>query len=328
MSSKVPRLLSSYRMLLKNGSKYCTLSDVTCTSEPKISKFHYSRREFKLVRPAHCTPLRDFPRDRIPMPSYVENPTVGKQEELELKNEKQIKKMRNVCQLARKILDATAEQIKVGVTTDELDKFAHEMCIEHKCYPSPLFYNLYYKSICTSVNNVMVHGIPDVRPLYSGDIINIDVTIFLDGYHGDLSETYLVGNVDGDGKHLVDVARQCQYAGISVCGPGQPMSVIGDAISMVAESEGLSVVPDILGHGIGTYFHGPPDVIHVAHEPEEEVLMQPGMTFTIEPLVCEGSTEYTVLKDGWTCVSNDGGRSAQFENTILITDDGAEVLTS
>ncbi|XP_033749519.1 methionine aminopeptidase 1D, mitochondrial-like [Pecten maximus] len=326
MRSKVGRLLLSYRPFVNNGSKYCTLSEVT--SEQEVSKFHYSRRKFKLVRPVDCTPLRDFPRDRIPMPSYVQNPTVGKIEKLELKNKEQIEKMRNSCELARKILDATAGQIKAGVTTDELDEFAHEMCIEHNCYPSPLFYNLFYKSICTSVNNVMIHGIPDLRPLYDGDIINVDVTIYLDGYHGDVSETYLVGDVDEDGKHLVDVARRCRDAGISVCRPGQPMSVIGDAISEVAESQGLSVVPEILGHGIGTYFHGPPDVIHVAHEPDEEVLMQSGMTFTIEPLVCEGSTDYTVLPDGWTCVSNDGGRSAQFEHTILITDEGAETLTS
>ncbi|XP_060062558.1 methionine aminopeptidase 1D, mitochondrial-like [Ylistrum balloti] len=325
MRSKVGRLLSLYRRFAGNGSKNFTLS--AGTPQKEVSKFHYSRRKYKLVRPADCTPLRDFPRDRIPMPSYVQNPTIEKKE-LELKNEEQLKKMRRSCKLARKILDATAEQIKPGVTTDELDEFAHEMCIEHNCYPSPLFYNLYYKSICTSVNNVMIHGIPDLRPLYSGDIINVDVTIFFDGYHGDVSETYLVGDVDDDGKHLVNVARKCRDAGISVCGPGQPMNVIGNAISEVAESEGLSVVPEILGHGIGTYFHGPPDVVHVAHDPDEEVLMQSGMTFTIEPLVCEGETAYTVLNDGWTCISNDGGRSAQFEHTILITNNGAEVLTS
>ncbi|XP_069138306.1 methionine aminopeptidase 1D, mitochondrial-like [Argopecten irradians] len=327
MRTKVGRLLLSCRGFVNNGAKYCTTLEVK--PEGEVSKFHYSRRKFKLVRPVDCTPLRDFPRDRIPIPSYVENPTVGKKEKLELKNEEQIVKMRNSCKLARTILDATAEQIQVGVTTDELDEFAHEMCIENNCYPSPLFYNVYYKSICTSVNNVMIHGIPDLRPLSDGDIINVDITIYLDGYHGDVSETYLVGNVDEDGKHLVDVARQCRDAGISVCGPGQPMSAIGDAISEVAASEGFSVVPQILGHGIGTYFHGPPDVIHhVAHEPDEEVLMQPGMTFTIEPLVCEGETAFTVLKDGWTCISKDGGRSAQFEHTILITDEGAEILTS
>ncbi|KAM4697469.1 methionine aminopeptidase 1D, mitochondrial isoform 3-T3 [Rhinophrynus dorsalis] len=214
---------------------------------------------------------------------------------------------------------------QVGMTTEAVDALVHENIIIHNAYPSPLGYGGFPKSVCTSVNNVVCHGIPDSRPLQDGDIINIDVTVYFQGYHGDTSETFLVGNVDKRGQVLVDVARRCRDEAIAQCLPGAPLSVIGNTISRIARENDFQVCPYFVGHGIGSFFHGHPEIWH--HENDNCLRMEEGMAFTIEPIIMEGSPDYKILKDKWTAVSTDNKRSAQFEHTIVITSGGAEILT-
>ncbi|CAB3977694.1 methionine aminopeptidase 1D, mitochondrial [Paramuricea clavata] len=244
----------------------------------------------------------------------------------EIKTESEIKHMREACQVARKVLNTARDFVKVGVSTDEIDEVVHNAAIECGVYPSPLNYKGFPKSVCTSVNDVVCHGIPDNTILKDGDIINVDVSTYLNGYHGDLSETFLLGNVDGDAKRLVSVTRDCLYAAITVCKHNERFSLIGKTISYIANKNGFQVVPNFIGHGIGSYFHGPPDILHFDNENADR--MKSGMTFTIEPILSEGFPDFVILDDGWTCVSCDGSRSAQFEHTILITDTGAAILTA
>ncbi|XP_065493376.1 methionine aminopeptidase 1D, mitochondrial isoform X2 [Caloenas nicobarica] len=211
------------------------------------------------------------------------------------------------------------------MTTEEIDSIVHHEIIRQNAYPSPLGYGGFPKSVCTSVNNVVCHGVPDSRPLQDGDIINIDVTVYYNGYHGDTSETFLVGNVDKSGQKLVEVARKCRDEAIAACRPGAPFSVIGNTISSVARRGGFQVCPSFVGHGIGSYFHGHPEVWH--HANDSDLLMEEGMAFTIEPIIMEGSPEFKILKDKWTAISVDNKRSAQFEHTIVITSEGAEILS-
>jgi methionyl aminopeptidase len=172
---------------------------------------------------------------------------------------------------------------------------------------------------------VACHGIPDSEPLEDGDIINVDITVFLNGKHGDCSKTYLVGNVDERGRYLVEVTKQSLDDAIKVCGPNQSLSLIGKSIARFAKKHGLTVIPHFIGHGIGSYFHGAPEILH--YDNDEKGVMLPGMTFTIEPILTLGGEDIEILDDGWTAVSVDNGRSAQFEHTVLITDSGVEVLT-
>ncbi|XP_067405346.1 methionine aminopeptidase 1D, mitochondrial isoform X5 [Emydura macquarii macquarii] len=211
------------------------------------------------------------------------------------------------------------------MTTKQIDDIVHHEIIGQDAYPSPLGYGGFPKSVCTSVNNVVCHGIPDSRPLQDGDIINIDVTVYYNGYHGDTSETFLVGNVDKAGQKLVEVARKCRDEAIAACRPGAPFSVIGNTISRITRQNDFRVCPYFVGHGIGSYFHGPPEVWH--HDHVSDLLMEEGMAFTIEPIIMEGSPEFKILEDKWTAVSVDDKRSAQFEHTIVITSGGAEILT-
>lgn len=215
--------------------------------------------------------------------------------------------------------------MQVGVSTDEIDLQVHQFIINHGAYPSPLFYRSFPKSVCTSVNNVVCHGIPDDRQLKNGDIVNIDVTVYIDGHHGDCSETCLVGEVDEEGCHLVNITRLCLEEAIEICAPGQNFSYIGTVIDACARRHKLRVVPNFIGHGIGSYFHGPPDIYHFRNRLPG--IMQEGMTFTIEPALSLGSSQCRILSDGWTAVTTDGSRAAQFEHTVLITKYGVEVLT-
>uniref|UniRef100_A0A3P8W2S2 Methionine aminopeptidase n=1 Tax=Cynoglossus semilaevis TaxID=244447 RepID=A0A3P8W2S2_CYNSE len=214
---------------------------------------------------------------------------------------------------------------KVGMTTDEIDLIVHQEIIKHNAYPSPLSYGGFPKSVCTSVNNVVCHGIPDSRQLKDGDIINIDVTVYLDGYHGDTSETFLIGQVDETGQQLVETTKRCRDEAIAVCRPGAPLCVIGNTISKIAQESGFEVSPYFIGHGIGTHFHCHPEIWH--HANDNDMTMEEGMAFTIEPIVMEGSVEFRILKDKWTAVSVDDKRSAQFEHTVVITSDGVDILT-
>ncbi|GAB6032100.1 Methionine aminopeptidase 1D, mitochondrial [Chamberlinius hualienensis] len=282
---------------------------------------NYSRLK-NIVRPAKVTPRLEVP-SHIIAPDYF---TIKPRRQIDYKTAEDIKLMRESCQLARKILRVSSDFVKVGVTTDEIDRQTHEAIIAHNAYPSPLGYRRYPKSICTSVNNVVCHGIPDTRPLQDGDIITIDITVFYNGYHGDCSETYEVGEVDVKGRQLIEATRRCRDEAIKMCGPGKPFSIIGRTITPLAESLGFKVIPDICGHGIGTYFHGPPDILHFGNG--FAGIMQEGMTFTIEPALSESTESVETLDDGWTVITDDNTRAAQFEHTILITSNGAEILTS
>ncbi|XP_051859209.1 methionine aminopeptidase 1D, mitochondrial [Drosophila albomicans] len=244
----------------------------------------------------------------------------------EIKNAEQIKQMRSSGKLAAQILRECGRMATIGTTTDEIDEFAHKRILAHNAYPSPLRYAGFPKSVCTSINNVACHGIPDDRQLVDGDIINIDVTVYLNGCHGDCSETFLVGDVDERGRLLVSATRECLMKCIALCGPGVAFNEIGKCIDLFCSEHKLESVAAFIGHGIGNYFHGPPEIYHYANDVPGE--MQSGMTFTIEPILSLGRGEIGLLEDGWTAVSLDDSRSAQFEHTILITENGVDILTS
>ncbi|KZC05799.1 Methionine aminopeptidase 1D, mitochondrial [Dufourea novaeangliae] len=262
----------------------------------------------------------------IPKPSYSQS-SVPRQspEKVEIKDKNQIKCMRDSCYFARKVLTRIKEYVKPGVTTDELDVIAHEMIISNGAYPSPLNYRRFPKSICTSINNVACHGIPDSRPLQNGDILNIDVTVFLNGYHGDCSQMFEVGECDKEAKRLISITEVCLNEAINICKPNENFCHIGSVIEDIANKNGYHILPAFAGHGIGTYFHGPPDILHFANSDPGKMLT--GMTFTIEPILTPGSWEVEILEDGWTAVTVDNSRTSQSEHTILITDSGCEVLT-
>jgi methionyl aminopeptidase len=208
----------------------------------------------------------------------------------------------------------------------EIDRIVHEGYLARGGYPSTLNYHGFPKSLCTSVNEVILHGIPDSRPLANGDIVNLDVTIYLDGVHGDCSVTFFVGDVDEASRRLVRITRECMEIGIAAVRPGRPISDVGRAIEKHAAAHGYGVVRAFCGHGIGEDFHMEPQVLHY-YEPRVRTIMEEGMIFTIEPMLTAGRPEHIVWPDGWTAVTVDGGRAAQFEHTVLVTRDGAEILT-
>lgn len=240
-----------------------------------------------------------------------------------------IAKMRVVCAMAREVLDAALELAKKpSTTTDEIDRLVHDMCIEMRAYPSPLNYHNFPKSCCTSVNEVICHGIPDTRPLQDGDIVNVDVTLFYDGVHGDLNETVCVGDsVDEQGKKLIECARKSLDSAIAMVKPGVLYRALGDCIQSVADSYRFSVVKTYCGHGINSLFHGPPTIPHFASN-RAVGTMKAGHIFTIEPMINEGVWRDEHWPDKWTAVTADGKRSAQFEETLVVTESGCEVLTA
>jgi methionyl aminopeptidase len=234
--------------------------------------------------------------------------------------------LRRACQEAVAVLDCLIAMVRPGLTTDELDARAYAECERRGVYPSPLNYDGYPKSICTSVNEVICHGIPDRRPLLAGDILNIDVTVYCDGMHGDCSATVCVGDVNPVSRRLVEGARRCLETGVGAVRPGRPFSDIGLAIEGLAQSLGYSVVRQFVGHGIGPLFHTGLQVLH-HFSPAQTRLMEPGMVFTIEPMINAGTYSAVVATDGWTALTADRARSAQFEHTVLVTETGVEVLT-
>jgi methionyl aminopeptidase len=237
-------------------------------------------------------------------------------------------RMRTAGRAARDVLEAVGAAVGVGVTTDELDRVCHEASIARGAYPSPLHYKGFPKSLCTSVNEIICHGIPDDRALLDGDIVNCDVTIYLAGVHGDCNATFLVGDVDEVGRRLVRVTREAMWRGIDAVRPGARVHDIGRAIQEHAEAEGFGVVRAFVGHGIGTEFHTAPSIPHF-YDPRADAVLEVGTTFTIEPMITEGSYELgRIWADGWTAPTRDGSRCAQFEHTLLVTGSGAEVLTA
>lgn len=284
--------------------------------------------DYELVAPQKVSfdNIKSIVPERIMKPSYFEKGLVlDEPTRVELKTKQDIEKMRIAGKLAAQTLEFAGSLVKPGITTHDIDAQVREFIFAADAYPSPLNYKKYPKSICTSVNNVICHGIPDSRPLADGDIINIDVTVFIGGFHGDTNRSFAVGTLDVNGLKLINVATQALDYAISICGPGRPISSIGDIISQYVKSQNLSVNHAFVGHGIGRNFHEPPIVDHTRSNSKQ--MMEPGMTFTIEPIVQEGSSTFKILSDGWTAVSKDGGRAAAAEHTILITETGYEILT-
>lgn len=246
-----------------------------------------------------------------------------------LKTAEQIAGIRRSCQLAAQILDATCRMAKAGVTTQELNDYAHELHLKAGAIPAPLGYGSppFPKSICTSLNEVICHGIPDYRPLQDGDILNIDVTCILDGYYGDCSRMVCIGDVDAEKKRVVDVSYKCLMRSLDILAPGLAINKIGDVIQSYAEDHNCSVVTQFVGHGVGLRFHEPPQVPH--HRTQIDTPLAAGMIFTIEPMINAGKKEAVIDKhDKWTARTIDNKPSAQWEHTVLITDTGYEVLTT
>ncbi|KAI9011200.1 peptidase M24, structural domain-containing protein [Gaertneriomyces semiglobifer] len=263
--------------------------------------------------------------ESIPRPQY--NFETGEPSVLlsapHIKDETDIVKMRNACQLARHVLEVAKAHAKAGTTTLDIDGIVHEEILQHGAYPSPLGYMQYPRSLCTSVNNVICHGIPDSRELRDGDLVNLDVTVSC--FHGDNSETVAVGNVDEKGLALMAHTKEAMERAIAICRPGVAFAEIGALIESYAEEHGYTTNSDFSGHGIGRQFHEPPMIYHFRND--EPGIMEKGMTFTIEPMLCQGVAEPILWPDRWTAVTADGGRSAQYEHTVLITEEGCEILT-
>ncbi len=234
--------------------------------------------------------------------------------------------MRRAGQLAAEALDLLVEQVRPGVTTEALDRFCFDFAVSHGAYPASLHYRGYRKSICTSINHVVCHGLPEPKPLKEGDIVNIDVTLILDGWHGDSSRMYAVGEIPRRSQRLIDVTYEAMMRGIAAVRPGATTGDIGAAIQTFAEGERCSVVRDFCGHGLGRLFHDEPNILHFGR-PGEGVVLKPGMFFTIEPMINLGRPYVKVLADGWTAVTRDRSLSAQFEHTVAVTDTGVEIFT-
>jgi methionyl aminopeptidase len=271
------------------------------------------------------SPLRVVPA-AIPRPEYVGRANPAAYTGPEVKDAETIERMRVAGRLAGQALAEVAKHIAPGVTTDALDAIGHEYLCDHGAYPSTLGYKSFPKSLCTSVNEVICHGIPDSRELVDGDIVNVDITAFLDGVHGDTDATYPVGEIDEASRLLLERTHEAMMRGIKAVRPGRPINVVGRVIDSYAARFGYGVVREFTGHGIGTAFHSGLVVPHYDTEMYDTVI-QPGMTFTIEPMLTLGSAAWDMWDDGWTVVTRDRSRTAQFEHTLLVTDTGAEILT-
>ena len=278
-----------------------------------------------LLTPGTISPRRDVPRS-IPRPEYVDKPAPSPYEGSFVTEPDALERMRVAAKLAAQALAAVGDAIAPGVTTDELDAVGHDFLVSQGAYPSTLGYRGYPKSLCTSVNEVICHGIPDDRRLNDGDIVNIDITAYLDGVHGDTNATFLVGDVDEQSRLLVERTREALNRGIRAVKPGRQVSIIGRVIEAYAKRFGYGVVRDFTGHGISTSFHSGLIIPHYDDERFDTVI-ETGMTFTIEPMLTLGTWDYDLWPDGWTAVTKDGSRTAQFEHTLVVTDTGAEVLT-
>ena len=280
--------------------------------------------------PGTVGPRRPVPAS-IPRPEYVDRPAPQRYQGPEVKPPEIVERMRVAGRVAAQAMAEVAKHIAPGVTTDELDRVGHEFMIDNGAYPSTLGYKHFPKSLCTSLNEVICHGIPDSTVLADGDIVNIDVTAYVTidgvGVHGDTDATYLVGDVDEESRLLVERTREAMMRGIKAVAPGRQINVIGRVIEAYARRFGYGVVRDFTGHGIGTSFHSGLVVPHYDAAPAYATVMEPGMTFTIEPMLTLGTADWDMWDDDWTVVTKDRRRSAQFEHTVLVTESGAEILT-
>lgn len=278
------------------------------------------------LKPGKISPRRAVPA-HIDRPEYMyhsgpEVVTAG-----DIKSPETIEKIRVAGRIAAQALQVVGEAVRPGVTTDELDRIGHEFIISHTAYPSCLGYMGFPKSLCTSINEVICHGIPDDRPLEDGDIVNVDITAYYDGVHGDTCAMFEVGNVDEESHLLIERTRNAMMRGIKAVRPGREINVIGRVIESYAHRFDYGVVRDFTGHGVGEAFHSGLIVPHYDAAPAHNEVMEEGMVFTIEPMLNLGGIEWEQWDDDWTVVTKDRGRSAQFEHTIVVTEDGAEILT-
>ena len=283
------------------------------------------------LSPGVISPMRGVP-PHIPRPEYVGRPSAKRWTGSEVKDTDTIERMRVAGRLAAQALQEVGRAITPGISTDELDRIGHEFLCDHDAYPSTLGYPgggrgpVFTKSLCSSLNEVVCHGIPDSTELREGDICNIDITAFIHGVHGDTNATFLVGEVDEESRLLVERTHEATMRGIKAVAPGRQLNVVGRVIESYARRFGYGVVRDFTGHGIGEAFHSGLVVFHY-DDPGSTTILEPGMTFTIEPMINLGTHEWTMWDDRWTIVTADLRRSAQFEHTVLVTDDGVEILT-
>ena len=277
------------------------------------------------IAPGVISARRPVPA-HIPRPEYVDRPRPEQFTGSEVKDAETIEKMRVAGRLAAQARELVGSHVAPGITTDELDRIGHEFLCDHGAYPSTLGYRGFPKSLCSSVNEVVCHGIPDDRRVEDGDLVNIDITAYLDGVHGDTNATFFAGDVDEESRLLVERTKEALDRGIKAVRPGRKVNVIGRVIESYARRFGYGVVRDFTGHGIGSAFHSGLVIPHY-DEPRFDDVMEVGMTFTIEPMLNLGTHEWEMWDDDWTVVTLDARRSAQFEHTLLVTPAGAEVLT-
>ena len=271
---------------------------------------------------------RSVPKD-IERPHYVDAPpgTKADFDDPMVKDADTIDRMRRTGRLAAQALAEVGRHVRPGITTDELDAIGHDFLIAHGAYPSTLGYKGYPKSLCTSVNEVICHGIPDDRALRDGDVVKVDITAFKEGVHGDNCGTFYAGDVRPEVRELGERTHEAMMRGIRAVQPGRPISVIGRVIESYAKRFGYGVVRDYTGHGVGPSFHTKPTILHY-DQPRATLLLEPGMTFTIEPMITLGGVDWYMWDDDWTVLTKDGSWVAQWEHTLVVTDDGAEILTA
>ena len=277
------------------------------------------------VRQGMLSPRRTVPAS-IARPEYALTGQPSTRAGRAVRTPDEIERMRVAGRIAAEVLIEVGKAVAPGVTTDELDRVGHEACIERGAYPSPLNYRGFPKSLCTSVNEVICHGIPDSCKLLDGDVVNVDVTAFIEGVHGDTNATFLVGDVDEASKDLIRATRQAMHAGIATVRPGSKVNDIGRAIEASVKGGTYGVVQEFIGHGIGDQFHTSLQIPHY-YDPRHRTVIEEGMTFTIEPMITIGSPALYVWDDDWTAVTISGQRCAQFEHTLLVTSTGVEILT-
>ena len=294
-----------------------------CGSGRKYKRCH--KKSEGRVLPGMISPMRTVPA-HINRPDYADTGTPLDEDEPRVKDPDVIARMRRAGSVAAEILRLAGDVVRPGITTDEIDEYVHRLHVEHDAYPSPLNYNGFPKSVCTSANEVICHGIPDSRIVQDGDIMNLDVTAYVGGVHGDTNATFLVGDVDPASRQLVKVTEECLWLGIEAVRPGRPISDVGRAIEDHANAHRYGVIRAFIGHGIGEQFHTDIQVLHY-YASRASMIMRPGMTFTIEPMISLGGWQHRMWDDDWTAVTADGKRTAQFEHTLVVTADGCEVLT-
>ncbi|MCX5046532.1 type I methionyl aminopeptidase [Aldersonia sp. NBC_00410] len=277
------------------------------------------------LRPGEVSPTLDVPRS-IERPEYVWKKTAKEGDEPWVQTPETIEAMRIAGKIAAQALQEAGKAVAPGVTTDQLDRIAHEYMCDHGAYPSTLGYKGFPKSCCTSLNEVICHGIPDSTVIEDGDIVNIDVTAYIHGVHGDTNATFLAGNVDEEVRLLVERTEEATKRAIKAVRPGRELNVIGRVIEAYANRFGYGVVRDFTGHGVGPTFHSGLVILHY-DQPAVTDVIEPGMTFTIEPMINLGTPDYEMWDDGWTVVTKDRKWTAQFEHTLVVTDSGAEILT-